>query len=139
MGSGSSKKSSPTTGSGKSNKAAVETKKTDTCSVPTQISDTSNIFKDGSVAIESNTKEKQDLKCGDEPDVFLTEVPQPWIDILNDVADTDLWPGLRRSERSEWRENLTKADELANLPRKELELVRLALIFSFSFKLHVYK
>ena len=47
-----------------------------------------------------------------------------WKEVLNQVADKDLWEGIKREERPQWREYLKKADEISRKPRKPISKVR---------------
>ena len=48
---------------------------------------------------------------------------EPWLDVLNRVADLELWNESTRSERPEWREWLKKADDLEKVQRKPISKV----------------
>jgi hypothetical protein len=137
MGSGSSKspkpKSEPVT---KPKPDTVSVKaKANAASIPKQVDDSDAILKDkikhdaGEKGIASTETTETDKSADkeNEPEVFLTEVPEPWMDILNEVADCELWPENKRSERPEWRENLAKADELFRAPKIPISLVRFLL------------
>ena len=47
-----------------------------------------------------------------------------WREVLNQVADKDLWDGVKREQRPEWQDYLNKADALARKPRKPIPQVR---------------
>ncbi|XP_045168880.2 NACHT and WD repeat domain-containing protein 2-like isoform X2 [Mercenaria mercenaria] len=133
MGSGSSKRSSPTSAS-KPTKAVVEEPKSNTASFPKQVDDLNDLLNNTKLGADGNDNvaKETDGPSGndDKMDAFLTEVPEPWLDILNEVADSELWPGGKRSERPEWQEFFTKADELAKSPKKELSLKTKTAIYS---------
>ena len=46
-----------------------------------------------------------------------------WIDMLAHVSDMDLWGGIRRQEREEWKGYLGEAEEIVRQPRKPLQQV----------------
>ena len=53
-----------------------------------------------------------------------------WLEVLDHVADKDLWDGVKREQRPEWREYLNKADEISRKPRKPISQVSTDLISS---------
>ena len=48
-----------------------------------------------------------------------------WREVLNKVADKDLWDGVKREQRPEWQKYLSKADEISRKPRKPISKVGL--------------
>ena len=50
-----------------------------------------------------------------------------WREVLNKVADKDLWDGVKREQRPEWQKYLSKADEISRKPRRPISKVRLPI------------